>query len=451
MALTPFYASAEGDPVRMQRKIGWQTALGVPAPAGNLIDFMSNGGPVAPSPTQIERAVIRNTTMRQAPIQSKSDVVGGPLDMGDLDVGNGAHLRAILSALGRYATTNPSGAHYRHRISQAGASAPTVNALTLYTDDDTGNPVRWVDVRASGFSLVCQNRANLRLTVPIAPGKFDMHGAVTQTSGTGSTLPELRHTWSGNTEETDDTDIYVQVVTASPLTIKVKVGSATTYDGAAISVTPGTWQYLTYLTGNAPLGRRDEQIQIYWPTSPTLVDADAFRILNRRARWSPSYGTARVLAEIQARFYLGTDEIVLDGGWTLTVAIPGVETRYAPGTSQPIGTFRSGFQDVSLQISRRMIDYTLQRALLERQTLSCVLEMKNDTLIGATSAYYGAAIVLPAVTLTGPAHSTDAGGTNRDETFTLMCKEAASAFVYNGLNFTADCEVVVDTDLATIV
>jgi len=199
-----------------------------------------------------------------------------------------------------------------------------------------------------------------------------------------------------------------------------------------------------------PRPRRPIESRAAPADSSSVHPARCDRTALSRAADARALPVAKLLAEIQARFYLGTDEIVLDGGWTLTCAVPGVETRYAPGTSQPIGTFRSGFQDVSLQISRRMIDYTLQRALLERQTLSCVLEMVTDTLIGATAQPYGAAVVLPAVTLTGPAHSTDAGGTNRDEAFTLMCKEAASAFVYKGLNFTADCEFVVDTDLATI-
>ena len=454
MALTPFYGSGQGDPVRMQRKFGFQTALGVPAPSANLTDFQSNGGPLAMSPSWIERAVIRGGSMRQSALASKSDVTGGPLDMGDLDLGNRVQLQMILSALEKYNTATVTGAHIRHKISGAQASTPAVNAGTLWTDDDNGMPMRFVDVRAGGFTLVCQNRGNVRLTVPVAPGKFDAHGAVSQEAGTGSTLPELRHTWSGNREEDggDDTDIWIKVIDDTPaLLIKAKVGAASTYDGANITVTPGTWQYLYHGTGNAPLGSRAEQIQIYWPASPTLATDDEFKILRRRARWSPSYGTSRVMAETQARFYLeGNEEIVLDGGWTLTVGIPGVETLYAPSTAQPIGTFRSGFKDVSLQIVRRKIDNTLERALLDRAVKAVVLELKNDTLIGATANYFGMDIILPGCHFSGQGWTTDAGGQNREETFDLMCKEPTSAFSWRGSSVSADIEVWADTDIATI-
>lgn len=454
MPATPFYGVGQGDPVRMQRKFGFQAALGVPAASAALTDFLSNGGPVAPSPTWLRRAVIKASAMQQAALASKTDVTGGPLDMGDLDLGNRVQLQLILSVLEKYNTATISGAHVRHKMSGAQASAPAVNAGTLWTDDDNGLPTRYVDVRAQGFTLVCQNRGNVRLTVPVAPGKYDQHGAVSQEVGTGSTLPELRHTWPGNREEDggDDTDIYVKVTDAAPaLKIKVKVGAATTYDGAEIAVTPGVWQYLYYLTGNAPLGSRAEQIQVYWPLTPTLADNDEFKILRRRARWTPSYGTPRVMAETQARFYLeGSEEIVIDGGWTLTVAVPGVETLYAPGTAQPTGTFRSGEQEVTLQIVRRKIDNTLERALLDRAVKAVVLELKNDTLIGATTSYFGADIVLPGCHFSGRGWTTEAGGQNREETFDLMCKEPASAFSWRGSNVTADIEVWADTDIATI-
>lgn len=446
---TPFFQSALGDPVRMQRRIGWQASAGVPA--ATFTDFLSNGGPLAPSPTTIERAVIRSGSMRQPAIHSKTDIVGGPLDLGDLDPGNRAFPMFLLSALEKFDTTNPgAGAHFRHRISGAKSSSPTVNLLTLLSDDDLGIPSRWVDVRAAGFTINCQNRSNLRMIVPIAPGKYDYWGAVSQTAGTGSTLPELRHTWSGNWDPTADKDIHIKIIDDSPLQIAMKVGAAATYDGPVLTITAAEWAYLTYLAGAVPLGDRAEQIMIRFPSTPTLVALDEFKILNRRARWTPSFGTARVLAETQARFFIGTEEIVLDEGWTLTHACPGVTTDYAPSTRQPIRTSRTGFQDVTLQVGRRLFDLTLQKPLLNRETLSVVCELKNDSLIGATSIPYGMAFVMPSVSLVGPGFSTDAGGQNRIETMVFQCKEAASAFSYAGLSFTADLEAVVDTDLATI-
>ena len=447
---TAFFQSATGDPVKSQRRIGWQTADGLPATT--FVDFLHNGGPVRVAPSVIERAIIRSTPMRQAPIDSKGDVEVGPLNMGDLDVGNQAQLMLLLSVLGKYATTNPSGAHYRHRLSQDKANAQTAK-LTMQSDSDKGIPLQIVDLLASGFEINATARQNLLLTVPCVGGKYDFFGAATVT-GTGVVAPRLRHSWDGHWEPTADKDVYVKIIsdTATTVTFQVQIAAAGGYSASQVA-TKGVWTYVNYGASDLLLGTRAEQIQVYFPTGAdgTYVDLDVWKILNRRAVWSPSFGTERVLAETQARFYFDDAEFAVDNGVQIAVAVPGVETRYGTGGTQPTGTFRKGFQDVSVRISRKYVDLTLEKALMTHDSVSLVLEAYSDTLIGATAQRYGATIVLPNLRLTGVPFDVEAGGQNQDEEFTFLAKESIATYTYNGLDYTADIEITVDTDIAAIV
>jgi hypothetical protein len=466
------YGNAEGEPTRMQRRLGRQAAEGVPA--STLLDFISNGGPMTFGPGFIEQANILGDVERGAALPAAYDLSFGPLDLGDLDFNSPAQHAVLATALRDYATTNPSGAHYRHRMGRGQSASAISLPLTMWDDSDLGVPVRFVDVRIGGFSIQAQSRQNLKLVVTNAvPGKFDVWGATTQTVGTGVTgtgLPLLRHMWAGNiVPSAFDADIYVKVIDAADGIVKVKMGSAETYDGREVTVDVGGWVYLygTYdlstvfpsgTLGDYPvtaadgsIGRRDEQIMLWVGDISGWADDDEFKIVKRLPRWTPSFPVQRLCAETQCRFFLEGGEVAFDNGWTLTMARQTAETRFAPGAgAQPIGSRVTGFQDVTLQVERRLVDNDLMVALQNRTLKPVVIEAIGDALIGATAERYGQLHVLPACRFSGLRYSTPAGGGDPVEQLTFTAGVPASAYSYGGLSFPGAYEIVSNTGIVTL-
>ena len=450
-----FFGSGTGDPVRLQRRLAWQTVPEVPS-GSTFYDFLSNGGPVAPAPAEVVRQVIRNSAMRQPSLEGKYDVADSPLGMGDLDPTNKAHLMLWANFLQGYRSVNLSGGAFRHYLSQIERSANVAPLdLTLLSDNDTGLITRWSDVKAKALTLTAAAKANLAFQASVTPGKFDFAGDPTQTAGSGSTIPFIRHTWPGQFgPDATDADIYVEITTV-PVSgvggLKVKVGAAASFAGAEIPFTLGEWTYLNDQL-NALLGQgHGEQVQFYEPVGATLTVNDIFKIPKRRLRWAPSYPLDRPIPEINLRAYFGGREIAAEGGYTLTGTLAGVTARESTGGRQRIGTQRIGFADVQLQLVRRLVDLDLQTALLQSNFVSFVVEALTDVLIPSTSVYYGWRFVMPFCRPIGTAYDVAAGGATRDETIVFKPYEAPdNSFLYNGDNFQAELTAICDTDVTTV-
>lgn len=456
-----FFNSATGNNQILKRMLAWQSADGLAvegvdsSDVGDYVPFLSDGGAVSPSPAYLERAKISSSPMRGAPLVSKLDFTNGVLDMGDLDPGCKAQHMLLLNYFQRYLTSNPSGAHYRHRISANQTNLHT-KKLSYINDIDEGIPVRFKDLIVGGWTLRAAARENLRLSFTVFPGKMDYWGDVVPDGGnTGTVNPRLQHFTSGNwAADATDKDLYIKIVsdTATTVTFQVKEASAGTYSGNQ-TATKGQWTYAWLGASiDQPYGTRSQQVMVYFDTGSDgdFVTNDIFQFPKRREIGTLSYATTRIVSETQARFYLDGIEVGIDNGVTVTAGIDEALTRYAPGSEQPIGTYRSGFQNISVAVEKRHDNLDLQKALMTRGQKTMVLECKTDTAIGATSAFYGLDFVFANLYATGSRFDVAPGGQNRTESLTFLAKEASSAFVWRGMNFTADCEVVSDTDLATI-
>lgn len=453
MSLPPFFNNATGDPIRSQRRLAPQLVAGVPATTG-FIDFLNDGGPVAPQPMNVPRQAIRNTSMRQRSLVGKTDVPNSLMEMGDLDPANKAQIMQLANFLQGYRTVSlDAGARFRHYLSEVElvttAAAPF---LTLLTDPNTGIIARYVDLRTQGFTLTAQARQNLKLGVTVVAGKYDFHGDAVQTSGSGSTPPILRHTSSLSLDaDGTDEDIFVKVTTVGTgsLGVKIKVGTASSFTGSEITVPLDTWTWITDQTG-APIGVFSEQEQIYFPPGATAVVNDTFQVPRRRTRWTPSFGIDRPIGEVNIRAYLNGNQIEAEGGWSLTATCPGVARLEGPGGRQGHGTIRMGFTDIKVQATRRIVDLAFQRPLLNRDVVSLVFECKTDYFIPSTSTPYGFTFILPDLRLEGKAYDTEQGGTKQDEVVTFNAAQAPTPFTYNSETFTADLTAIVDTDIATV-
>lgn len=469
MAAYPFFSPGSGDPTRSLRRIIRQTANNVPGLHGSAVDFYHNGGPMGLEREAIERMAILGGSVRGTPITSKLNVTGmGPLYMGDLDAGSRAQAALFLSHFQGYLTTNPgSGAHYRHRIGdhlRASPGTQQLNKLTMLGDDDKGYATRVVDVVPNGFNLSIASRANVALDFPVFPGAADLWAdAVEGVGNTGTisatTLPVLRGcAWNAHFPATQstDTDIIVTITADDETTVSftVKMGAAGTASSAQ-TATKGVWTRLYYSEDDLKLGTRGNWVSIYFhggSADGEYVTGDTFTFDARRAVWTPAFDTEVVIPEINCTFYIDGEEIPMDGGIQIAASQDTVETRYVAGGEQPVGTYRAGYKTVNINVSRRYVDLTLERKLLNASVVSFVAEGYSDVEIGSTGQDYGVAFVAPSCRVTGTTFSTDQGGTNRDEALVLQARmpDPDLDFDWDGETVEGDFEVIFDTDFAAI-
>ena len=465
MALQPFFQSATGDPVKLVRALAWQALDGVPNDdMTKFSPFKGFGGPLTPSMTYIERQLINRTAVKARKMDSKIDFTGQTFNMGDLDPANIGQLQLMLQFMQGYDVAVASG-HSRYRLSQQQITdgTPWNKVMTYLNDTDKGLPARFADLRVAGFSLTLAGRQNANLTYRVRNGKVDFWGDPTVT-GTGTVKPILRHFHADNLDpDATNKDVTITIVsdTAAAVVFTVKVGAGAA--SANQTATKGVWTYLyTGTPANVPLGPRRNQIQIYFPISAdaAFVDADVWVFPKRRTAGmgfvDGDYAAAQPIAEVQARFYMGGQEIAVDNGITLTADAADVVTRYAVGSEQPVGTDRKGQQTVTVAINRRLVDMELQKQLLLRDDTSLVIECVGDSIIaGGSLVAYGATFVLPLVVPEGDAHDAAEGANNYDEQLTLSASAPASDFtgpagtsVAAITDFAAELEVVWDTDIA---
>ena len=456
-----FFDSKAGDPASVTRLFYAQTADGIPAADASLIPYKSNAGKWTPSPKRIRRAAVLNRPMRETDIRSKVEMVGGLLNLGDLDPGNHMQLASLISYHQGYDVTTASG-HTRWRISQQQVDDGTA-AYAKYThinDSDKGIPIRTTDNICSGLELGILPGQNASLKAQWVAGRHDFWGAATIT-GTGLVAAKIRGTTSdaasgftGNwAADATDKDVLVKIISddASTVTFQIKEAAAGTYSSSQVA-TKGVWCYAyTGTSGTIPLGGRAAQVELYFATGSNgdFVDNDVHTFPKRRIlSVAPTdYPTLRTVAETQFRFLLNGTAIYCDGGVTIKESVPGAAARLVAGGEQAIGTDRFGQHDVTVTLDRRMVDLDLQKALMTADTVSLVAEGRNDTIVGTSLYYYGMAAVLPKLSFDdGEMHDSEEGGQNRDEVMTLRAGIPDSDFTYDGLtDISADIEWIVDT------
>ena len=457
-----FFNSTAGDPASLTRLLAFQTADGVPCLDASLVPYKSFGGVLSPSPTYIRRQAVLTRPMRELDMKSKVDNAGRTLHLGDIDPSNHAQLAFLLSLFQGYDLATASG-HTRWRISQQQAIDGTqlLKKLTHVNDSNKGIPFRHVDMIARSMELSISPRQNASIKFGVEAGRFD-YWEVPTVTGTGAVKPILRGTTSSNAAsmtgnwdpDATDKDVFIQITSdsATEVVFKAKEATAGSYS-ADQTATKGEWCYVyTGASSTIPLGGRAAQVEVYFPAGANgqFVDADVWEFLKRRtlAVVDGDYPTPRPLAETQFRFLVNGTSIYVDNGVTLNVDVPGAVTRYAAGGEQAIGTDRKGQHDVTVSLNRRLVDLELQKALMTGDQVSLVIEGRNDTVVGSALYYWGAAFVLPQLSVEGTMHDAEEGASNFDEVLTLRASKPDADFTYGSItDIGADLEIIWDTDI----
>lgn len=453
-----YHDIATGDPTRLQRQIGWQTAKGLPASSG-MVDVITNGGEFSFVAGTIEQANIIGSGERGAGLDAAYEVGPVTVNLGDVDIASAGQLMVEASVLQRYDTTNPSGAHFRHRLGATkGTAVPP--GMSWVDDPDTGVRPRFADVLASQFVYDLKSKANASMGATLVHGGWDLFGAVTQSTGTGVTdagLPTFGNTWEGNrVADSVDRIIQVKVISVSPFTVKVKVGASTTFDGLAITAVESKRCFLFGTTADGahvPIGGFGEQIWMRCDDMSAWEVNDVFTVQKRRARATPSYPPQVLVPETHCRFYVGGDEFYADQGLTLTVARGNAEILTAAAAGpQPIGTLVSGFTSFIFSVSKRLTNLDAYIAAMNRYKTTVILEAKSNALIGATTQNYMRAYVAPQCRYVGvkPFSPGVGAGGPPQESYTLIAEIPDSTLSYRGMDFTGAFESVWDGDIISV-
>lgn len=451
-------SGATGNPINLKRMIAPQAARGIPAAEADFSDFRSNGGPFSVEPQEIERLLISTGGEPAGNLTGKMNLGGGPFQIGDVDPENMGYLNFLANLFGKYDyTDNTTWDEWIFSLQGATSSA---EFLSIINDNDVTPRQRINDLMIGAMRFSAAPNENLAIEVDFGAAEFDLHGAITQESGTGSDLPQLKRLHNGN--YTPDAtlatlgDLYVEVVSgsANSWVINTKIGSGSAYSSTqTIDTTGGGWHRLVDEAG-ARIGLDPsaiaEQILIRFPDTPTLVASDEFKILGRRATWTPSLTVDQPISSVNTLFYLDGAEIKTEGGWNIEMAWETIESVADVAGRQGNTVQRSGDLIVTMTPIRRVVDMTLQAALMKASTVSVVVDAEADTEITAGQPYRNI-LILPECRVTGPGYGVEAGGENREETVILTARKPASTpFSYDGIDVNGHANVVVHNGVATL-
>lgn len=177
-------------------------------------------------------------------------------------------------------------------------------------------------------------------------------------------------------------DVFLEAQSISPLVVKCKVGSGSTYDGANIAITDGEWSPPLTDEADADLGGEGESVQIYVGDSSGWTVGDEIRIPYQRADWAATLPASSRGNEVLATILLDGVEAGLRSV-TLTSTRPATVDEVIGGRFSD-GRDESGFRSATWGITRRAIrEVGLEDKLLHASEVQLRMTVLGP-VIGAT-------------------------------------------------------------------
>jgi hypothetical protein len=305
---------------------------------------------------------------------------------------------------------------------------------------------------------------NLAVDFDIVAGEHDLHGLVSQEVGT-PTLCQVKRIHNGNyaadADLTEEGDLWIELtdVTGSVLTVSTKIGVSAAYSNTQTMNSDNKWYRLQDESGDRiglDPSHMAEQILIRFDSGGTYTTADEYKVLGRRATWTQTLPVTRPISSVNTLFILDGEEIRTEGGWDVEIAWENAESVPDVGGRQTATTERSGNLVATVTPTRRVIDMTLQAALMKASTVTLVIDAEAEAEIGASGRPYRNIIICPQCKVFGESFGTDPGGENREESITLRPERPDSPpFVYDaggGVSYSVSghINIVVETDITAL-
>lgn len=457
MAPLPFLNGATGDPSLVKYRVAPQATEGVPAEESAYTDFYGFGGSLGFEPSTIPRQALAGTSIsRLKSLIGKLALPDSSIRLGDADPVNKMLMVALANFFRKYTNSDMTG--WRRWFFSPNGSTSAAGWFTLLEDNDVLPRARFLDCAMRSIQASAAPNENFSVLLTLVRGMFDIHGAVTQTVGTASTLPKFRRFWEGQlTEDSVDNDLYLEIDDESDGEYLGKVGAAASFGASADILTLGEWNRF-YNEETDRVDRRvgpiEEQVEFYLPTGATLVDGDVFKVEKLRDAWSPTYPTPRPISSVQTQFIVRKDgidrTIRVEGGWNVSMTANNVARREDTGGRQSARVRRAGTLEIVLEPTRELGDLEFQRALMLAESVGVVIDAEVPVEIGSSGRPYRLVQIYPAVTPEGGTFGVAEGAQNRDEPLRLIADKPEASFTYDGITVAEAAAWVLENDITAL-
>ncbi len=298
----------------------------------------------------------------------------------------------------------------------------------------------------AGFSFSTQVDQLWTGNVDIVAARSDYSGAATQTTGAGSTLPQIRGLARLDVLE-GVAKVRLQVTDTAPAVGDFEVAVALDDDaiGAVhVAVTANQWNRAVLSSDGSGLGAAPSHVEIRW-TDGSVAVGDVFEIPVRVASpWVSSLPTVRGLSEVETDIYIDGTRLPIP---ITSLSLAGSHTAEPDegiGGVWPVGTIATGLRQITWNLDRRMTDNFLQRRLEAGRPLHLDVVITSPVLIGASTVPYRARFVSPNCLLSGKRPTVTDPNTQR-ESYQL---NAFPAVLPDAEGFVDDLTVVLDNGTA---
>lgn len=464
MPRLPYLTDAQGNPKNLRRIIAPQATLGIPTVAtASLIEMRTNGGKIAPVRASIPRAVVSRS--RQRPLKGKMTLTNGPIAGGDADPANRGMLRLLANHFGNYTveTVNEvrvGGGSFKRWTFSVSASTAADAYLSLIEDNDVIPRFLAYDLAVNQIEGAATAGENYKVNFGVVGGSHTFYSLGEQSSGTGSEVPVLIGTYSGNWAlDSVDNDIYLKVSAqdSTTVTFLAKVSAAASYGAITFVVTRGEYAKIVdsnsgeFLAGE---GSYTETPAVYASVGGTYATNDEFTFLNRIESFATSLGIERPISSVNTEFYVDGERFRSEGGWTYTSAWERGEGQQDVSFEQGNKPVRSGQILTSLNPTRELADLALQKIIHQGSVVSAYIDSATDVYIASTIRRYRWLAIFPSLQASGEMYGPDEGATNTQEAVTLETGAPESTFTISDpdqdIEIDDDFAIVIENDIASL-
>ena len=462
-----FLAGALGDPINSkvrlrQQAARWNTA-DKEATARLWRDICTGGVDAKVSRELVDALKIVAGGAPASKIPGKQSVPAFTIDLGDVDPNNWANLHLLANLFGKYENADQGG-DYRELTFGLNALTTADRHFEMQLDSDVIPRTHLLDARVGTIEVSAGPNANYQMTFGGLAGSFNFFDDVVtqETGGDDSSNPTflgaLDDTWVvGNADR-----IYVEVqsvVAGVSALCKATVASALPAFAGTNTFTVvfgGAPTRMIEDSDGTPIGNQSRPVMMTWPAVPfaTPVALDVyFSPIIKAATWAQSLPASRVIGSVHTASYVNTNEIPLEGGWSISGAWDTFELVDDMSKEYLSTVKRSGRFPVEVTLTRELVDLILQQPLHQaaENTISAVFEAKTNVALfaGPPVVPYKICHIFPSLKPIGEGYGVEPGGTNTVEVVTFQAEVPAGPFTWpvgGAVTYASHYHVYIETE-----
>lgn len=344
--------------------------------------FRFNTATIAPETTSLDPTTLNPGGVQTQPA-SDGFSIGGietETNLSPLD-----HFVLLAAALGKFDVADVTPAvSQRFRLSELGGTDAPSRFLALRHNRANSLTERYPKVGLSQFTVSHAAGQAVKFAVSGAAEEFTRWGVPVRTVGTLTPIPNLRGITDYAHSVLADGEVFVVVDSIASLPnsidVKVKVGTAASYTGAAQTIPVGVWTTLND-ESDAPIGPPGARTQIYFSTLTGSTATDEFSVT--RDGDVPTIAlpaTGIEFGRINATLAFGDNEECVES-WQITATLPLQERTCVSGGFNRGGLQYMGDVVYELTFERQHVDTTWIRRMENAEPFAVRITLDSGVAI----------------------------------------------------------------------